>query len=250
MNGAVNPVLHLGRNSVVFNTGIQFTARRDKESPLEMNQNLFRQFVYMSTSSFWNWISVSGNAYHEAGPFTGRDLNSRDLGARLEFTVGRPWAKTAMVTGYSVRDLLFNPLVREFYSTSSYLGVSRRFGNRTKLTVLGEYIRSWRVQDNFYAIAQAARPAVRLEVKPTKNWEIEANGAYSRGMGIHDYDNVQSGIFISYVKPLRRMFDDGTGNVPVEYPLRFSIGFQQDNFMNFSGRGQSIYRPVFRLSLF
>ncbi|HWR15807.1 MAG TPA: tetratricopeptide repeat protein [Terriglobales bacterium] len=250
LNGALNPILRIGRNSLIFNTGVQMTFRRDKESPLEINQNLFRQFVYMTTNSFWNWLSISGNAYHESGGFNERDLSSRDLGARLEFTVGRPWGKTALVTGYSVRDLQLNPLPREFFSTSSYAGISRKFGQRVKATILGEYIRSWRVQDQFYAIAQAARPAMRLEIKPAKNWEIEANGAYSRGMGIHDYDNVQSGIFISYVKPLRRMFDDGSGQFPVEYPLRFSIGFQQDTFMNFSGRGQSIFRPVIRLSLF
>jgi hypothetical protein len=172
------------------------------------------------------------------------------LGANLEFTVGRPWAKTAMITGYSIRDLQFHPLVREFFQTSTYAGISRKFGEHTKLTVLGEYIRAWRVQDLTYVIGQAARPAVRFEIKPTKNWSIEANAAYSRGMGIHDYDNVQSGLLISYVRPLHRTIDDGTGRVPVDFPLRFSIGFQQDNFMNFAGRGQAIYRPVFRLSLF
>ena len=249
-NGALNPVLHLGRNVMMFNTGLQYTLRRDKQSPLEMNQNLFRQFVYMSTNSFWNWISVNGSAYHEAGPFSNRNLSSRDLGAHIEFNVGRPWGKTSMVTGYSMRDLQFNPLSREFFSTSSYAGITRKFGDKVKATLLAEYIRSWRVQDSLYVIAQAARPAMRLEFKPTRNWEIAATGAFSRGMGFHDYDNVQSGFLISYVKPLRRMFDDGTGQVPVEYPLRFSIGFQQDYFTNFSGRGQAIYRPVFRLTLF
>jgi hypothetical protein len=172
------------------------------------------------------------------------------VGANIEFTVGRPWAKTAMVTGYSLRDLQFSPVAREFFETSTYAGIARKFGERTKLTVLAEYLRAWRVQDQFFVLGQAARPAVRFEVNPTRNWSIEANGAYSRGMGIHDYDNVQSGLLISYTKPLHRTLDDGTGRVPVEYPLRFSIGFQQDNFMNFAGRGQAIYRPVFRLSLF
>jgi tetratricopeptide (TPR) repeat protein len=249
-NGALNPVLRLGASSIVFNTGIQFTVRRDHDSPVLVNQNLFRQFVYMSSSSFWNWISVNGSAYHESGPFTEQNLSSRDLGAHIEFTVGRPWAKTAMVTGYSLRDLQFQPLAREFFQTSTYAGISRKFGEHTKLTVLGEYLRSWQVQDQFFALAQAARPAVLLGIKPTKNWSIDVNAAYSRGMGIHDYDNVQSGLLISYTKPLHRTLDDGTGRVPVEYPLRFSIGFQQDNFMNFGGRGQAIYRPVFRLSLF
>lgn len=250
LNGALNPVLHLGRNSLVFNTGAQFTLRRDHESPILVNQNLFRQFVYMSSNSFWNWVSVNGYGYHESGGFTDQNLNSRDLGANLEFTVGHPWAKTAMVTGYSIRDLQFHPLSREFFQTSTYAGISRKFGEHTKLTVLGEYIRAWRVQDFNYVLGQAARPAVRFEIKPARNWSIEANGAYSRGMGIHDYDNVQSGLLISYTKPLHRSIDDGTGRVPMEFPLRFSIGFQQDNFMNFAGRGQAIYRPVFRLSLF
>jgi hypothetical protein len=248
-NGALNPVLHLGRNSIIFNTGLQFTVRRDKQSPREMNQNLFRQFVYMSTSSFWNWISVTGSIYHESGPFTNRNLSSRDVGSNIEFNVGRPWGKTSMVTGYSFRDLQFSPLNREFFETSTYAGFSRIFGARVKVTLLGEYLRSWRVQDLFYSIAQAARPAVFLQIRPSRNWEIQANGAYSLGMGIHNYDNVQSGILISYVKPLRRMFNDGSGQVPVEYPLRFSIGFQQQNFANFPGSGTT-YRPVFRLSLF
>ena len=248
-NGAINPVLHFGRNSIVFNTGIQATIRRDKDSPYEVNQNLFRQFAYMSTSTFFNWISVNGSAYHETGPFTEQDLNSRDVGANVQFTVGRPWGKTALVTGYFVRDIQFNPLIREFYTTSTYAGISHKFGEKLKLTALGEYIRSWRVQDQLYAIGQAAVPAMAMEYHPTVNWSVTANGAYSRGMGIHVYDNVQSGIFISYTKPLRRMWNAGAGQVPVEYPLRFSIGFQQDNFMNF-GAGQAIFRPVFRLSIF
>jgi tetratricopeptide (TPR) repeat protein len=249
-NGALNPVVHLGRNTVVFNTGIQYTVRRDKLSPIQLNQNLFRQFAYMSTSSFLNWISVQGSAYHESGPFTSQSLSSRDLGATLQFTVGRPWSNWAMVTGYGVRDLQFNPLPREFYSTSTYAGLSRKFGDRAKVTVLGEYLRAWRVQDATYVIAQAARPAAQFEFRPTKNWLVEASGAYSRGMGLHDYDNIQNGLFISYIKPLRRMWSDGAGQVPVEYPLRFSIGFQQETFMNFSGREQAIFRPVFRLSIF
>lgn len=249
-NGAINPVLRLGRNSIVFNTGLQFTVRRDKDSPYEIDQNLFRQFAYMSTSSFFNWISATGSLYHETGPFTEQDLSSRDVGANLQFTVGRPWGKTAMVTGYSVRDIQFSPLVREFYTTSTYAGISRKFGQKFKMTALGEYLRSWRVQDQLWVIGQAARPAAEFEYKPTINWSINANVAYSRGMGIHDYDNVQNGIFISYIKPLRRVWNDGVDKVPVEYPIRFSIGFQQDNFMNFAGRGQSIYRPVFSLSFF
>ena len=38
-----------------------------------------------------------------------QNLNSRDLGASLEFEVGRPWGNNALITGYSVRDLLVPP---------------------------------------------------------------------------------------------------------------------------------------------
>jgi len=61
---------------------------------------------------------------------------------------------------------------------------------------------------------------------------------------------VQSGFFISYLKPWRRTLQDATGEVPVEYPLRFSFGTQTQDFMNFAGRGQALIRPVIRLTLF
>jgi hypothetical protein len=43
---------------------------------------------------------------------------------------------------------------------------------------------------------------------------------------------------------------DGFGEVPVEYPLRFSVGVQTDNFYNFTGQGQAQIRPVIRLTVF
>ena len=75
-------------------------------------------------------------------------------------------------------------------------------------------------------------------------------GAWGKGEGFGLYDNVQSSFFISYVKPFRRSLTDGFGEVPVEYPLRFSVGIQTDNFYNFTGRGQTQIRPVIRLTLF
>jgi hypothetical protein len=261
-NGALNPVLHLGtRNLLQFTTGLQATLRRDKESPVGMNQNLFRQFVYMTSSPFGNWLTVRGGLIHEAGPFTEENLSSREFVGNIEFTVGRPWGKTALVTGYSGRDLQFhgnpagtavfaNNLFSEFYSTSSYIGVQRKFSDRFRMTVLGEYLRTWRTQRNDFATAQIIRPAFDFEYEIRKNWNIEGSFASSRGMGIHNYDNVQSGLLISYVKPLRRLLNDGSGTLPVQYPLRFSFGFQQEEFYNFTGRGQTMIRPIVRLTLF
>jgi tetratricopeptide (TPR) repeat protein len=250
INSALNPVLRLGRNSVTFNAGLQFTFRRDKLSPVELNQNLFRQFVFMSTNALGNWLQVQGEAFHESGPFTDRDLSSGERGARIQFTVGRPWGRTALLTEYSIRDLQFHPLVREFWSTTTGIGVQHQFGEKLKLAVLGEYIRSWRTQDTSFWIAQAIRPAAQFSYKASNRWSVDGNFTFSRGEGFHEYDNVQSSFLINYVRGVRRNVSDGVTEVPVEYPLRFSIGVENANYFNFTGRNQTILRPVIRLTLF
>jgi hypothetical protein len=249
-NTGLAPTLRLGGNYINLDAGVQFTLRRDDESPLAMNQNLFRQYLYLSTTSFGRWVAVRASAFHEAGPFTERSLSSRDLGAKLEFVVGRPWASTFLLTGYSVRDLQFSPAIREFFSTSSYVGLEKKFGRKASITGLAEYIRSWRVQDQNFAIAQAMTPRVNFSFNPSMRWSVEGSFSYARGAGFHSYDNTQSGILISYSKPLHRTTHDGLGEVPIEYPLRFSFGFEQQTFFNFAGRGKAIYRPVVRLTLF
>jgi len=250
MNGALNPVLRMGSTTFTFNTGLQFTARRDKEDPTGLNQNLFRQFAYVSTNAIGNWLTVQGEAFHEAGPFTDQTLHSREMGARLQFIVGRPWGRTQFITSYGVRDLLFRPLIREFYSTSTSAGMQHEFSDKLRVAVLGEYIRSWRVQDLNYWIAQAFVPAAQVEWKPTRRWTVSGDFEFSRGMGIHDYDNVQSSLLISYIKPLRRNVSDSYGQVPVEYPIRLSFGVQNANYFNFAGSHQMILSPLVRLTLF
>jgi hypothetical protein len=249
-NSGISPTLRLGSNYINLDTGLQFTLRRDAESPLAMNQNLFRQYLYLSTTSFGRWLAIRAAGYHEAGPFTERNLSSSDLGARLEFIVGRPWGKNSLLTGYSVRDLQFSPFVREFFTTTSYVGWERKFGRTASIAALAEYIRSWRVQDQAFAAAQALRPGFNFQFSPAMRWAVEGSFSYARGSGFHSYDNTQSGILISYSKPLHRNTHDGLGDVPVEYPLRFSLGVEQQTFFDFAGRGQAIWRPVVRLTLF
>ncbi|MGE5204211.1 MAG: tetratricopeptide repeat protein, partial [Chlamydiota bacterium] len=247
-NTGINPVLHLGSNTIVFNPGVQFTVRRDTESPLGMNQNLFRQFVYMSTSSFFNWISVQGSFMREAGPFTEVPLHSRELRGTLRFTVGRPWGRTSLFTEYSGDDLLFRPLIGEYYQTITSLGVQHKFGDKLTLGIMGDYLRAWRVQGSQYAMAQAMRPGFRFQYRATNRWSAEGEFAYSRGQGMHFYDNVESRFLVSYVKPVRQMLNSGAGDVPVAYPFRISFGIQQQEFYNFAG-GRTIV-PVVQLSLF
>ena len=247
----ITPVLRLGSARFTLNPGIEFTIRRDTESPVQINQNLFRQFLYLNSSPLFQWITVRGSAIHESGPFTEQTLHSRDLAATIEFAVGRPWGQTSMITGYSVRDLLFGPAPREFFTTSTWGGLERKWGETVTVTGLAKYLRSWRVQGNEFAIAQILVPGARLEVKPNQRWTVDAAVDFTRGQGFDLYNNEQTGILVSYVKPLRRVFHDGAGAVPVDYPLRFSAGLQQQTFFNFPGSGKTFsFRPVVRITLF
>ena len=250
LNGGISPVLHLGTNTITFNGGLQFTVRRDTTSPTYMNQNLFRQFLYLSTSSFYNWVSISGSAVHEAGPFTDQNLHSRDLSANIEFTVGRPWGNTSLITGYSARDLLFRPTVEEYFNTSSYAGLQHKFGRRLTAAVIADYLRSWRVQGTQYAIAQALLPGGRFEFRATPRWSVQGSVILSRGSGYHAYDNAQSEFLVSYVRPLRGRLKDGMGEVPVSFPMRFSFGLQQQTFYDFPGSSRTTLLPVVHFTLF
>ncbi|HKS72475.1 MAG TPA: tetratricopeptide repeat protein [Terriglobales bacterium] len=249
-NAGLTPVLRFGTNSITFNPGVQFTLRRDTSSPLIINQNLFRQYLYLSTSSFFNWVSVHGSAIHESGPFTEQDLNSRDVSANIEFTVGRPWGNTSLLTGYSVRDLLFKPQAREYFSSSTYLGLQRKFGDRLTVAILGEYLRSWLVQFTDYSIAQALLPGARVEYRAGSHWNIQGSFILSRGEGFHAYDNAQSEFTVSYVHPMRRNLDSGTSESQVSYPSRFSFGVKQQTFYDFNGQSKTTVLPIVRFTLF
>lgn len=251
INGGITPVLHFGSNSVAFNGGLQFTVRRDTISPVYMNQNLLREFLYISTNSFYNWVAVNASAVHEAGPFTDQNLYSRDVSASVEFTVGRPWGKTSVLTGYSVRDLLYHPQVEEYFNTSIYIGLQRKFGSRITAALLEEYLRSWQVHDTQYAIAQALLPGARFVFRVNPRWNLQGSFLLSRGEGYHPYDNAQSEFVVSYERAVRGNLKDGTGEIPVAYPLRFSFGLQQQTFYNFPGSAKTTsLLPVVHFILF
>jgi tetratricopeptide (TPR) repeat protein len=250
INGGVTPVLHLGANSIAFNGGLQFTVRRDTISPAAMSQNLFRQFLYVSTSSLFNWLSINGSAVREAGPFTDQDQHSRDLSASVEFTVGRPWGNTALLVGYTRRDLQFRPFVEEYFNTSSYIGLQRKFGRRLTAAILAEDLRSWRIQTTDYAIAQALLPGARFEFRANPRWSLQGSFLLSQGKGFNEYNNAQSEFVFSYMRPVNRNLKDGTGDVPVAYPFRFSLGVQQQTFYNFAGTSRTTILPVIHFSLF
>ena len=254
-NSALNPVVHLGNGWLAFNTGLQFTLRRDSSAAIYENQNLFRQFAYVNSSSFFNWLSLNGSLYHEAGPFTATPYkqDSNDVGGTLQFTVGRPWGKTSFITGYTRRDLTFTPgPPRQFFTTSTYAGLQRKFGQKLSASLLGEYIRSWQTQGAILATAQAIRPAGTVQYIMNPSWKIDGQFAYTRGEAFQEYDNVYSSFFISYTRPIHRSFGDDAGEYKIAYPLSFSVGLQAEQFPSFTGTAQSgtLIRPVFRLSIF
>ena len=79
---------------------------------------------------------------------------------------------------------------------------------------------------------------------------IQASTAYSSTRGFHVYDAVQNGFAVSYAMPFRRGFKDEGEEVPLQYPIRFSAGMQQESFFNFPGANSQQFRPYFSISLF
>src|SRR6266478_1170028 len=249
-NFAVNPVVRLGNLRLTITPGLQFTLRRDTLDPFDMNQNLFRQFLYVASSPIGNWLSFSGNLIREAGPFAQQNLHSRDLSAEIDFRVGRPWSKTALVTGYNTRDLLFGPAIHEYYTTGMYAGAERRFGENVRLSAAAEYLRAWRVEGGQFAIAQTLRPRFGLDVKVGERWSVNAAGSWSQGKGFHSYDSVNAGVLVSYVRQLRAVRKDGVETASVSYPMRLSFGVEQQTFYDFPGHSRTAIVPVLRLKLF
>ncbi|MBV8477052.1 MAG: tetratricopeptide repeat protein [Acidobacteria bacterium] len=249
-NFAVSPIAHLGNIKLTFTPGLEYTIRRDTLSPVQMNQDLFRQYLYLATSSIANWISISGDLIREAGPFTEQNLHSRDFSGTVNFTVGRPWGKTALISGYGARDLLYRPAIHEYFESDSYAGIQRRFGSKVTASAVAEYLKAWRVEGNSWAYAEMLRPGFSLRVKANERWSIDARGTWSQGMAFHAYDNFNNGFLLSYMHPLRGVVNDGQESLPVSFPLRFSVGVEQQTFYDFPGHSRMSIVPVVKLTLF
>jgi tetratricopeptide (TPR) repeat protein len=239
----VAPVVQLGNVKLSVMPGLQYTVRRDTLAPAPMNQNLFRQFLYVASSPIANWLSFSGNMIREAGPFTEQDLHSRELSGAVDFRVGRPWGKTALLTGYSGLDLLFGPSVHEYYQTISYAGLQREFGSRIHVSAVAEFLRAWRVEGNDYAIAQTLRPRFGMDDKINEHWTLSASGAWSSGRSFHAYDNVTTSFMLSYTHERALNRSIGSETASVAYPMRFSFGVQQQSFYDFPGQGRTQVIP-------
>ena len=66
-----------------------------------------------------------------------------------------------------------------------------------------------------------------------------------------EWEILQSGFLVTYTRGMHRKFNDGSGAMTVDYPIRFSAGIQQQSFYNFPGSsGTSNFRPVINISFF
>jgi tetratricopeptide (TPR) repeat protein len=251
LNFGVAPTFRLGSNVITLNSGIQTTMRRDSESPTEMNQNLLRVFTYVNTGSFFNALSVSGYVIHESGPFTDNNgLSSSLFTAAVDFRVGSPWGKTALLTGWGESKETFSPRNYQNYFTSSYIGVERRFGEHLDVRAMLEYLRAWRVVDANSGIAQNLRPAAWVNYGFKRNWNAQFSSAWSSPRSFHVYDTIQSGFSVSYAVPVRRRFTNEGGPVTLAYPIRFSGGIQNETFFNFPTGQNNQLRPYIGITIF
>ena len=230
----------MGTSVITFDSGVQETIRRDSLSPLEMNQNLFRMFTYVTTSSLFDAVSASGYVIRETGPFTESNLSSKTLTAAVDFRVGSPWGRTALLTGWGENKQTFTPVnYRNFY-TSSYIGLERRFGDHLDVRAMLEDLRSWRVLGLKSGIAQDLRPAGGFDYSFKHNWDLQVSSAYSSTRGFHIYDATQNGFSISYAMPFRRSVSTGdTGPLTLCLSDPFCRGNAGRNIFQFPRAAQS-----------
>jgi hypothetical protein len=137
----------------------------------------------------------------------------------------------------------------EAYYTSSYVGLEHKFGERLNVRGVVEDVRAWRIVGANSGIAQNLRPAGSVDFIPRRNWDLQFSSAFSSTRSFHAYDATQNGFAISYARPFRRKFNNDSGAVMLEYPIRFSAGMQEESFFNFPG-GQTQLRPYISISLF
>lgn len=251
-NFGLDPSLHVGPNLITLNSGIQGTIQRDSLSPVQLNENMFRVFTYFTTTSFFNAVSASGYITYEFGPFTETPIYGKYLASEVDFRVGTPWSKSALITGWNLNDQRFpsQPLGNnEDYFTTTYVGLTHRFGTKFSAEAIMDDVRAWRIVafppvppavaspplPEYSGISQAIRPAGTVDYSPTPNWDIQATSSYESTRSFHIYDMLQSGFAVSYTRPIQRDFNDDSGRTRLRYPLKFGAGVQEQTFVNFPG---------------
>ena len=95
------------------------------------------------------------------------------------------------------------------------------------------------------AIAQALRPAGSVQYSPTRNWSLEGTVAYSRNMGFHVYDAVQSSFAVSYGMPVGRAFKDGGSELLLALPSSLLFRTAAGELFQFHWRKEPAVQTVY-----
>jgi len=229
--------------------------RRDSLSPVQLNQNLFRAFTYFSTSSFLNAVSANGFVSGELDPFTETPVSERSLASAVNFRVGAPWSKTALVTGWGMNHQRFPSSQRgnsENYYTSSYIGLTHRF----KPWLGAEAIVETSAPGEWSLSLPFIRPSRRLFDQPQRLPSLRtrsgasrppprtrAHGAFTSTTSIRTDSRCPT--------PGRSVAASTTKlGSPPEYPIRISGGIRQETFLNFTQGHNLQFRPYVSISLF
>jgi len=165
--------------------------------------------------------------------------------ASLAFKVGRPWGKTSLITDMVWRDVLFRPLIREYYTTDAYLGLQRRFGTRLQFAVLADYIRAWKCKATIMRPRRRSVRRPRFEYTSPHGGVLQVHSPCLEGRAFTPMTIRRSGFLVSYVKPLRGALRDGDQQVPVAYHCA-SPRLPATDVYNFSGHASGTFLPVVR----
>jgi hypothetical protein len=133
-----------------------------------MNQNLFRVFTYMSTSSFFNAVSSAGMSSGKRVPLRKAICIRRPLTGAIDFRVGAPWGKDCPGDRMgSQRSAVLAGALRGLPDIFLSSALSAEFGERLNVRAVAEDLRAWRVVGTNSGIAQNLRPAgtVRFQSK-------------------------------------------------------------------------------------
>ena len=112
---------------------------------------------------------------------------------------------------------------------------SGRSVRRIRASAVAEFLRSWRVEGNGYAIAQTLRPRFGVDALIKEHWTLSASGAWSSGRSFHAYDNISTNIMVTYTRERNSESQHRPGNSHYGYPLTIFFWLGTANFLRLSG---------------
>ena len=101
-----------------------------------------------------------------------------------------------------------------------------------------EDVRAWRVCTAARAIAQNLRPPAHVDFTPRRNWDIQSSTALLEHTEFPCLRRDTKRLLSFVCTPFTPQFHDDSGELTVQYPIRFSAGVQDRNVLQFPGQTQ------------